>query len=356
VTSRFATVKELINPGWVRHPSVPPLEAGLRPNDKLDEASVIAGDFEVDDLVVSAEGQVALSRGNEIHLLDGLTPRLVATLDGEVTALAFSRQGLVAAVRDTGIVLVQRDGTWTVLHDDARLRHCVTAICSVGDDELAVTVGSARLGIDQWRQAVVDGDRTGSVLVVGRQGIGVVCDKLGWPSGVARRDEGELLVSVANEYRLDTMPASGGARRALLRNLAAYPGRISQQGDEWLVSFPFVRNRLSEMLLDDPEFVADMVNTIRPEEWLLPTLRIENPYRSALQLGQLRVLGVLKPWAPARSYGLVGVLERSGRFGSSAHSRVHGRQHGVTAAARIAEGTLVAVRGSRALVLLEEGI
>src|SRR5690606_1620032 len=103
----------------------------------------------------------------------------------------------------------------------------------------------------------------------------------------------------------------------LLRNLPAFPGRIVPHGAGWLVAFPYLRNRLSELLLEESDFVDEMVRTIPPDEWLVPSLRINNPYASALQLGQLRVLGVLKPWAPARTYGLVGVLDEPGRFSAS---------------------------------------
>lgn len=353
MSGRLQTVKELINPGWVRHPSVPPLEAGLRPNDKLDGGEVLLRDFEADDLA-SWDGTVALSRGREVHLLEGRSVRLLATFEGEVSALAASAQGLLVAVRGTGIVAVDRDGTPRLLHGDSRLAGCVTSMCSLGGEEVAVTIGSLHHDSDQWRHALVARDRSGCVLLVGRCGSHVLADGLGWPSGVAPAEAGTVLVSVANEFRLDVIPVTGGARRAMIRNLPAYPGRISSSGSDWLVSFPYVRNRLSEMLLDDKAFLQDMIATVEPQDWLVPALRIENPYRSALQLGQLRVLGVLKPWAPARSYGLVGVLEPSGRFRASLHSRVHGTQHGVTAALPVGPDTLIAVRGSRSVVLVQE--
>ena len=42
-------------------------------------------------------------------------------------------------------------------------------------------------------------------------------------------------------------------------------------------------------------------------------------------------MGVLKPWAPPRSYGLVLRVSSDGRVLRSLHSQVDGRHHGITA-------------------------
>ncbi|MCB1418607.1 MAG: hypothetical protein KDJ74_06255, partial [Notoacmeibacter sp.] len=47
----------------------------------------------------------------------------------------------------------------------------------------------------------------------------------------------------------------------------------------------------------------------------------------------IKQMGVLKPWAPPRSYGLVIRLAADGRITSALHSRVDGRNHGIVAAA-----------------------
>lgn len=44
-------------------------------------------------------------------------------------------------------------------------------------------------------------------------------------------------------------------------------------------------------------------------------------------------MGVLKPWAPPRSYGLVIRMDDTGRILSALHSRVDGQHHGIVAAA-----------------------
>lgn len=48
-----------------------------------------------------------------------------------------------------------------------------------------------------------------------------------------------------------------------------------------------------------------MIGTISRDEWFVPRLHSEDPFTETMQMGQLRVLGVVKSWAPARSCGLV---------------------------------------------------
>ena len=49
-----------------------------------------------------------------------------------------------------------------------------------------------------------------------------------------------------------------------------------------------------------------------------------------MQGGGLKQLGILKPWAPTRSYGLVVRRDAEGEPRASFHSRADGRRHGIT--------------------------
>ena len=51
-----------------------------------------------------------------------------------------------------------------------------------------------------------------------------------------------------------------------------------------------------------------------------------------MQIGSVKALGIQKPWAPPRSYGLVIRLGEDGKPLYSLHSRVDGINHGVVAA------------------------
>ena len=72
---------------------------------------------------------------------------------------------------------------------------------------------------------------------------------------------------------------------------------------------------------------------IEPEHWIAPRLRSGESYLEPMQGAHLRTMGVLKPWAPPRSYGLVVRLSATGQPVYSLHSRVDGINHGVVAAA-----------------------
>jgi hypothetical protein len=133
-----------------------------------------------------------------------------------------------------------------------------------------------------------------------------------------------------------------------------YPGRAFHTDDGWWVTAPYVRNRVTALLLDEPELVAEMVATINPDEWFIPRLRSDNPYTDPLQMGQLRTLGVVKPWAPPRSYGLAFRIEHDGRIAESLHSRVDGDRHGITGVVVDGDRVIVAARGFRSLLAIEE--
>jgi hypothetical protein len=51
-----------------------------------------------------------------------------------------------------------------------------------------------------------------------------------------------------------------------------------------------------------------------------------------MQGGSVRQMGILKPWAPARSYGLVIALDSDLQPVASFHSRSNGMRHGITSA------------------------
>jgi len=71
-----------------------------------------------------------------------------------------------------------------------------------------------------------------------------------------------------------------------------------------------------------------------------------------LQGGGVKQMGVLKPWAPSRSYGLVVKLDAAFAPVKSLHSRADGSRHGTTSALEH-EGTLfVASKGGDAVLAI----
>ena len=356
----FSGVKELLAPGSVRRNSIPPFEAGLRPNSRLDAAPrlLAVDEYEPDSIVALPNGDLQFTAAGSVFQYSNGEVTEVANFGARASALDFDGESTVVAVEGRGLVAVDAYGYVSDVSTDPAVQNCVTDI-SIGDDgTLYVTVGSDRLSPDEWARALMQRDRTGSLVRVDGDRVETLLGGLGWPAGVlvGGSDTQSVLVSSS----LDSyVSAFNGVRRKLapvVSNVPFHPGRLrhGRQGGCWVMA-PYVRNRFTEMIMTEPEFLADMMETIEPREWLVPRLRSERPHADALQMGQLRVLGVIKPWAPPRSYGLVAHLATSGRFDYSAHSRADGNAHGITDLAPVgdAKTVVLAGHGCRNLVMLE---
>lgn len=353
-----AVIKEWINPDWASHRTIPPMEAGLRPNHRLDDAAELlpADAFEPDDVAVTDDGTVVFSAGDTIHALRDDKARTVAQFNGTVTALTAYGSGVLAAVEGIGLVAVGPAGASRELCTDPAVSSCVTDLTQAADGSLLVTVGSLHEGPDGWARALLRGDRSGRVVRVTGATASVEADGLAWPAGIEALGDSEVLLSLSLDHRIERRPTSalGTPGAGVPANLPAYPGRLAATDDGCWVAAPYVRNRFTELLLDEPELTAEMMRTIAPEEWFVPRLRCTTPYTDTLQMGQLRVLGVIKPWAPARSYGLVFRLDGTGRVVESLHSRADGERHGVTGVAVRGRHPVLAARGCRNLLQPQE--
>lgn len=353
----LTAIKEWINPNWARHLSIPRMERGLRPNSRLDRADAMLtpGDYEPDDLVVHDSGTVWFSSGTAIHELGDDRVRTVAEFGGTVGALTRLKTDVIAAVEGLGLVTVDASGAVGELCTDSSVASCVTDLTALPDGSVLASVGSSRYGIDGWGRALVHGDRSGRLVHVNRQQAEVKVEGLGWPAGIETDLAGGVLVSLSLRHRIERRAVDSlRDARPLFPNLPLYPGRISVAGDSWWVAAPYVRNRVTALFLDEPELLDDMVETINQDEWFIPRLRSDNPYTDPLQMGQLRVLGVVKPWAPPRSYGVAFRIDNNDRISESVHSRADGRCHGITSVATSGARVLAAARGLRSLVAIEE--
>ncbi|WP_409180726.1 hypothetical protein F9C11_30120 [Amycolatopsis sp. VS8301801F10] len=345
------TVKEWINPNWGRARTVPPMDTGLRPNLRLDAAAELlpAGEFEPDDVVATAAGLV-FSSGNDVCTVRADEVTRLASFGSPVTALTVRDEQVIAAVEGRGLVAVSQSGETEDLCTDAPVTTCVTALATDGAALLA-TVGSTKVA--EWPRALVTGDRSGLLVRVDGARAEVVAERLAWPSGVGVAGD-EVLLSLSLDHRVEARSALGKSGRVLSANLPVYPGRVHVAGEGWWFAAPYVRNRVTELLLDEPALLAEMTETISPEEWFVPRLRAGDPFTDTMQMGQLRVLGVVKSWAPARSCGLVFRMDSTGRVAESAHARVDSPRHGVTGVTVHNGQAVAAARGARNLLRLED--
>jgi hypothetical protein len=66
-----------------------------------------------------------------------------------------------------------------------------------------------------------------------------------------------------------------------------------------------VRSQLQEFVLREDRYRREMMATIDPEFWIAPALSSGRSFKEPLQAGGVIRLGIHKPWAPTRSYGLI---------------------------------------------------
>jgi len=65
-----------------------------------------------------------------------------------------------------------------------------------------------------------------------------------------------------------------------------------------------------------------MITEIDPEYWIAPKLKSGQSFLEPMQGAHIKTMGVVKPWAPPRSYGLVIRLDANGVPLYAVHSRV----------------------------------
>jgi hypothetical protein len=334
--------RDFFNPGEAEL-NVPPLEGPLKPNDALGEAHIAAELPEVDNLVLEG-AEVLFTSGADLWKVGGGVAAgvtKVRTFAHPVSALTtLAGGGLAAGLDGHGIVIVggPHDGaTFTELEGKPIL--AVTDLAEI-DGALWVTEGSVERRASEWVQDLMGKRRTGRIsrLDLATRKSTVIASKLGWPAGIARATGGDVLVSLAWEHKLvrySTVGGGGGSNGArptiAWRNLPGYPGRLrrARGGGYWLTVFA-MRTKLVELVLQEDEYRMRMMNEIEPRYWVAPALAALDDHWEPLQGGGIKQLGIIKPWAPPRSYGLVVRLDENGEATGSYHSRAGERRHGIT--------------------------
>ncbi|MGO9625608.1 MAG: strictosidine synthase, partial [Steroidobacteraceae bacterium] len=149
-------------------------------------------------------------------------------------------------------------------------------------------------------------------------------------------------------------PGAIATPQIVIPNMPGYPSRLGRGADGgfWLSLFG-VRTLLIEFVLRDDDFREDMMRTISPAYWIAPALTTSGDCLEPMQTGGIKALGIQKPWAPPRSYGLVARFDAHGEAEETLHSRVGGRYHGITAAVETAQGTVIVSKGSGRVLLLK---
>lgn len=302
--------------------TVPPLDGAMRPNNRLEDAPAGIAATAPDCLTLH-RGKPAWSEGSRMMSAAGQ----IADAGGAITAMASEGGRLAQAIAGNGVRI---DGA---APQGLSGLDCVTALAFEGDGALWIAVGSTVNSADQWQRDLLELRRTGQLLRydIGTGELRLVAEGLGYPNGLIWTADG---VVVCEAWTVRLMRYDGNGRPTpLVSDLPGYPAGISRssRGGFWLSLFA-PRSPLIELVLREPAYRRAMMRDVEPQYWVAPALSSGRSFFEPMQGGALKQMGMLKPWAPTRSYGLV--VEFSSNFTpvQSLHSRAGGRRHGVTSA------------------------
>lgn len=335
--------------------TVPVMDGPLKPNQLLESAPRLLEAPGIDNLVPTPEGIVFTSG----PILSRIPGGEIARFPSVISCVAASADGALALGFDDGGVVI-KDGR----HDgrrfdrvDGQALNCPTAAVFLDPSTLIVANGSVACRPSQWRRDLMTLGRTGSVwrLDLASGAARRLAGGLAWPSGLALAPEGRLFVSESWRHRVLLMDAAqASAPTPVLLDQPAYPGRIAAaaQGGYWLVFFS-VRNQLVEFILREKGYRLRMIEEVPEPFWMAPALASTGKFEEPLQGSGLKQMGILKPWAATRSYGLVVRCDAAMQPVFSYHSRADGTIHGVTSVCEDRSDLLVAAKGPGVLVRLE---
>ncbi|WP_158814768.1 strictosidine synthase [Methylocapsa sp. S129] len=338
--------------------TTPPMDGALRPNQLIESADLATAAGAPDNLVVQGD-RVLFTSGRAILALGDAcgSPVPAGEAPAEIACMAAAVDGSLALGLVDGRILL-RGG----VHDGLELRTCgdrpvlcPTALLFEDTDTLLVCLGSQDNRPDAWKADLMERRATGSIWRVhlGRREASCLADALAFPYGVMRVGNGDLVVSESWRSQLVAIAPNGGSRPALL-DLPGYPARIVVRPDgagAWIAIFA-PRSQLIEFVLRERRYCERMMREMPPDLWVAPSLHAPESFLEPLQGGALKQLGILKPWAPTRSYGLVVQLDANLRPVSSFHSRADGRRHGVTSCVEVGGRLIATSKGGDAIVAI----
>jgi hypothetical protein len=343
--------------------ALPPMDGAIRPNQALETAELVLEIDRPDNLVFDGR-RVVFSSGAAILAFDPAQDRAkaekLAVFESEVTCVAADHVGNLAVALDDGTVLFAagpREGQR--ISDPGARPSCPTALL-LNEKELIISHGSRKHSPLGWKQDLMERNASGSVWRIDLASAKPTClaEKLAFPYGVVLDPGGSIAVAESWRHRVLAVPQpGGGVTTALLDHLPGYPARLSPAagGGYWLCIFA-PRSRLVELVLLERDFCADMFREVEPDYWIAPSLSSGRSFLEPLQGGGIKQLGILKPWAPSRSYGLLMRLDSNFHPIASFHSRADGTRHGVTSCVDLGDRVLVASKGGDAIVRIDPAL
>jgi hypothetical protein len=316
--------------------SVPAMDGALKANDALDAADELYRGTQPDNLVHFG-GAAHFSIGNEVLRLDlGEVPRVssVAGFRADVTCLAAVDEQLAVGLESGEMRILggRFDGAMIDRVGDRQTKAPVAARFE-NAQTLLLALGSQNYPPSAWKRDLMEGNASGSVwridLSSGKSKL--LCDHMAFPYGIDLVSGGAIFVSESWRHRI--VDISSERPRVVVDDLPFYPARIAAtSGGDVLVCGFAPRRQLVEFILREKQFLRRMMSDIPERYWMAPALSSGRDYWEPFQVGQIRQHGILQPWSPTKSYGLLATMDIAGRFLRSIHCRAGGLRHGITSA------------------------
>jgi hypothetical protein len=324
--------------------TVPSFDGALKPNQAMEKAETIAQIDAPEDLASDGKA-LYIADGAVIRRLDGTVATELRRFDRTITALCFLPDGSMAVAldgREVQIFATPSAPAFSTRFSDSSLT-AVNALSAGPAGTLIATDGSSARPYGQWVHDLMERGRTGRVLVldIANGRINTIASKAQYAFGACAAGD-NVIFSESWRHRLVAIRPDG-RQQSVLDNLPVYPSRLSPAaaGGFWLTAFT-ARTQLVEFVLRESAYRRRMMAEIDPQYWIAPKLKSGQSFLEPMQGAHLKTMGVVKPWAPPRSYGLVIRLNADGAPLYALHSRVDGVNHGVVAAVEL-NGALYAI-------------
>lgn len=336
--------------------TIPALDGALRPNRKLDEAPRRIAIPSPSGIVAAGYGVLVASADEVLRLDDGGSWTLVHKMEATITCLGEVGEGVAVGMENGTVEIVggRFDGAKFGATPEAR---CPVAMAGI-EDSLYVCHGSAATSPSQWPRDLLERNASGSIWLLEPESGGrhKLADGLAFPAGIVANRE-TLIVSESWRHRILRLDrATGVILDAPLGDIPGYPGQIARNGRHgYFLSVFAPRSQLVEFVLREPRFKHRMMAEIEPRFWISPTYRAGRSFYEPLMGGGVKHLGILKPWAPTLSFGMVVRMDETCLPLESFQSRADGRTHGIVGAVRHGDSLYVASRGDDVIARLKVG-
>lgn len=328
--------------------SVPILDGAFKPNNLLEEAEVVFEREGLEDMALAPDGSLVVAAGPDVLSVANGTATLLERHAAPITALSVLADGRrVVALGDRVVV----EGRAAPIAEAAgRSFKAITALSVTADGRVLVTDASARHDGGHWQHDLMTRGRSGRLVALSPDTgqAELLQGDLAWASGALETRSG-VLVSESWRHRL-RFAGKGDATA----ELPGYPARITPTADGgfWLSLFSG-RAQIVEFVLQEHAFRREMMETVDPKYWISPALSSGVDFLEPLQSGGVKHMGILKPWAPPRSYGLAVRCDANRIPLMSVHSRVGGTHHGIVTTLERGSEVLALSKGAGRLLRMD---